>query len=59
MILIGAALLSTGYPSWIGMLMIGLNGSLLVALEIQKDAVPASFDLASLVVGIAFLVEAN
>jgi hypothetical protein len=59
MILLGVALSSTGYPSWVGILLMFLNGILLVALVVQRDAVPASFYIASLIAGISFLLDGN
>jgi hypothetical protein len=54
-ILFGVVLLSTGHPTWVGIAMIGLSSLILVAFIVQKDAIPAMFYIATLIMGVSLL----
>lgn len=55
LILYGIVLLVSGFPTWLGIVTVGISSLILVAFLIQRDAVPAAFYIPTLIMGIAFL----
>ncbi len=56
LILYGLVLLLTGYPTWLGIVTVGLTSLILVGLLIQRDAIPALFYIPTLIMGIVLLL---
>lgn len=55
LILYGIVLLLTGFPTWLGLVTIGLSSLILIAFLIQKDSGPPVYYIATLIMGIVFL----
>jgi uncharacterized membrane protein YuzA (DUF378 family) len=56
LIIVGAVLLMTGYPKWLGWLVLGLVGLELVAYLALREAPPEASHLIFLIIGIALLL---
>ena len=54
-ILNGIVLLLSGFPTWLGLVTLGLSSLILIAFFIQKDSGPPLFYIPTLIMGIAFL----
>lgn len=55
LIVYGIVLYVAGFPTWLGIVAVGLSSLILIAFVIQGDSIPALFYIVPLIMGIVFL----